>query len=453
MGSILRATSCGCMLFQALLARRCLCASIASPPVRFQEDAVRSRDAVVFKGGSVLRDEYHLELARRHRGKPLGKEALDHLVEKRIVELEAKARKVDFSDAEIDARIQFIRRQLEASEQSLDSLIRSKGMTRTEFRNYVKLSLLHEHLARKDLALGPEERLDPAQQRLWVDGLRRAHRLVTDPAKLPAGVCARVDGEELSLRKLGQVMDANLAPEDRRAILQQMVAYRLLQAECAKRELSVTKALVEAEIQERRKAFRKNRSFEGLSFEDLLRAQGRTLDDLKRGEAFQAQLLVALLGEALHPAKAIREDFDKNPRQWHGRVGVSRHGFRIFVRAKPERSPEEARALCEKLAKRARDLGSFQALARSYSEDVASRARGGDLGFLHREHPRHGKALLKALFALPIGKVSAPVEDRVGDKQGYSLLFLTELKPAPTGEALERAIRRWKMTKYLEQLL
>lgn len=75
-----------------------------------------------------------------------------------------------------------------------------------------------------------------------------------------------------------------------------------------------------------------------------------------------------------------------------------------------------------KIASEARAGKDFAAIAREQSDDVGSRAQGGDLGWLERGVTQ--PAFEEALFALEQGKVSDPVKT----DEGYHVILLREVQ-------------------------
>lgn len=69
---------------------------------------------------------------------------------------------------------------------------------------------------------------------------------------------------------------------------------------------------------------------------------------------------------------------------------------------------------------------SFEAAAKEYSDDKASGANGGDLGFWTAMMPEGFYELENAMYTLPIGKVSAPIKTRLG----FHLIKVEEKRPA-----------------------
>lgn len=103
-----------------------------------------------------------------------------------------------------------------------------------------------------------------------------------------------------------------------------------------------------------------------------------------------------------------------------------RRAAHILIALPPQADETEtARALAKAqgLARQLRDGADFAALARQYSQDPDSAARGGDLGDVRRGMlPRE---LEQAVFALPPGGVSEPVRTQYG----FHLVKLTGYVP------------------------
>ena len=103
------------------------------------------------------------------------------------------------------------------------------------------------------------------------------------------------------------------------------------------------------------------------------------------------------------------------------------------------------RAVAERVAAQARaaernDIDGFQSLVLKYSEDRASRARGGDVGFIDRKSTRFPVAVVSVAFALRgLFDVSDPVES----ERGFHVLKLVQRLPAftPTLAEAEPDIR------------
>lgn len=431
-----------------LLALLFACSAVPAPLAPAQS----SRFAAVFgEGGSISWTEFYLELARRHRGKQLGKDALNHLIEKQIVTLEAAHREVSVAAAEIDQRVALLEKQLAGRDLSLDKHLADRGLTLAEFRDYVRLSILYDRLARHDLGLASTDTLSADNRQLWLREKQRQHGATTDMSKIPPGVAAIVGGQQITLGELGKTMARNLVEDERHSLLRQMVAYRLLRQEAERRDIEITEADHDAAIERKRQELATDPQYVklGLTLEKMLQAQGRSLEDLRQGEVFRAEVLIGALGGRLFPTEQLEAAWKKDILLWQGRIGSSRETHRLFVAGPPRRSKEKAKQLLASLASRIRTREDFAAAARRFSEDKNSKRRGGNLGFLHRKEHGLDERLLATAFRLPLGKVSDPCEDG----GGYSLVLVTEIRPGPTGAARWATMRRWKVAAWLRDLV
>ena len=96
----------------------------------------------------------------------------------------------------------------------------------------------------------------------------------------------------------------------------------------------------------------------------------------------------------------------------------------ILVQVDSDTTDAQARAEATRLAGLANEPGAdFAALAREHSDDVGSRATGGDLGWITRG--TMGDAFDQALFALKPGATSAPVKTDFG----WHVIRLREVTP------------------------
>lgn len=68
----------------------------------------------------------------------------------------------------------------------------------------------------------------------------------------------------------------------------------------------------------------------------------------------------------------------------------------------------------------------FEAAVKEYSEDKATKEKGGDLGFFTAMMPLGFSELEQAMYGTPMGKVSAPIKTKIG----YHLIKISEKRPA-----------------------
>lgn len=104
-----------------------------------------------------------------------------------------------------------------------------------------------------------------------------------------------------------------------------------------------------------------------------------------------------------------------------------RRANHILVQVKKDASEAEeaaARAKIEELRKEIEDGASFEEVARRSSDDIGSRAEGGDTGLFGRGVM--APEFERAAFALKVGELSQPVRTEFG----YHLILVREIRPA-----------------------
>jgi peptidyl-prolyl cis-trans isomerase D len=94
---------------------------------------------------------------------------------------------------------------------------------------------------------------------------------------------------------------------------------------------------------------------------------------------------------------------------------------------------QKARATADDLYKRVRqNPAAFPELAKEYSQDPGSAAKGGDLGFITRGSMKDVPEFEEALFKLKEGEISPPVQTKLG----FHIIQATEVRAA-RGKSLE----------------
>jgi len=113
--------------------------------------------------------------------------------------------------------------------------------------------------------------------------------------------------------------------------------------------------------------------------------------------------------------------------------------------------PNEADALkkAEGIVKQLREGADFQKLVTANSDDVASKAKGGDFGTIRRSDQIPDE-LKKAIFALKAGEYSDPVKQPNGfyifKVAEYTAQPLEEVKPILTSQLRDQVFQEWLKT-------
>lgn len=271
------------------------------------------------------------------------------------------------------------------------------------------------------------------------------------PAQLP-DVVARVNGEAINRADLeeavtevearaGQPMPADQRDRVLRAVLDQLIGYRLLVQESAARKTAVPDADVEARIGQIRSQFPSEEIFQ-----QQLQQRKMTLEQLRVDTRSSMQITLMLQAEldaktAVTPEQ-ISDFYVKNPAafQQGERVKASHILVRVQANADPAER-EKARAKAAGLLADLKAGKDFAALAKQYSDDPGSGAQGGDLGYFQRG--QMVPPFEEAAFALPVGQTS----ELVTSDFGFHIIRVTDRQPGRT-QAIDEV--RGEIEEYLQ---
>jgi peptidyl-prolyl cis-trans isomerase C len=256
------------------------------------------------------------------------------------------------------------------------------------------------------------------------------------PAELPS-VVAKVNGESVTkqdvqkaLTGLEQQNGGPVPPTERdrivRALVEQMVGFKLLLQESQARKVAVT----DQEIDARMTAIRQQFPTED-AFKNALSQQKVTLDQV-RTEQRQQLMINRLLENEVGPKTAvapadIEKAYKEHPEAFQQGPQVRASHILIKVPENADASVKaEALAKATKVLKSARAGKDFAALAKEFSEDPGSAAQGGDLGFFSANQmvPQFSDAA----FKMKPGSISDVVETQFG----YHIIKVVEKKPGRT---------------------
>ena len=150
----------------------------------------------------------------------------------------------------------------------------------------------------------------------------------------------------------------------------------------------------------------------------------------------------------------LRADLERDREAILEKVGPRRRISLIFVRALDEPNaliPLDFPAAEKKIAEVRQRLekDTFDVIARIESQEPASKAQGGDLGWHTRKSPSIPESVLAAAFALAADEVSQPVRD----KDGYLLVKCTDIEPPLADEQLLERLRELRSKELSAKIL
>jgi peptidyl-prolyl cis-trans isomerase C len=280
-------------------------------------------------------------------------------------------------------------------------------------------------------------------------------------------VVARVNGETISrddlesaMVELQQRAGQQVPPDQRdkvvRAVLDQLIAYRLLKQESAARKIEVAQTEVDARIDELKSQFKSEEVFI-----QVLGEQKVTLDELRTNirEGMQIDRMVdtEINTRATVTPEQVEAFYTANPTEFQR--GERIRASHILVRVAPDAdapAKEQARTKIDDLLKQARGGADFAALAKQHSDDPGSGPTGGDLGYFERG--QMVGPFEDAAFALTPGQTSEVIETQFGfhiikldDRQAAGPVPLSDVRPQ-IEEFLQGRNRETQAQAFIESL-
>jgi peptidyl-prolyl cis-trans isomerase SurA len=211
--------------------------------------------------------------------------------------------------------------------------------------------------------------------------------------------------------------------ETKRKALDTLIDGKLVQQQAAELKLSVTPEEVDRAIQQ----VKEQNKLDDATFTEALKQQGFTLESYRK--VLKKQILeLKVVNTAVRSRVAVGDDevrayYKQNERLTAG--DRQSHLKQILVAVPAGASDADVahkKAVAQKVAELARGGTSFGELARQYSDDDASKASGGDLGWV-------GKGVLvdtldEAVAAMERGDVRGPIRT----ERGWVVLQVVERK-------------------------
>jgi peptidyl-prolyl cis-trans isomerase SurA len=213
--------------------------------------------------------------------------------------------------------------------------------------------------------------------------------------------------------------------ELKRKALDTLIDGKLMQAQAVELKLAVTPDEVDRAIEE----VKKQNNLDDATFTQALKAQGYTMDAYRKG--LKKQILeLKVLSTAVRSRVSISDDeVAAAYKQSERAMSQERQAhLRQILIAVPERSApedlERKRSVAAKVTELARGGTRFAELAKQYSDDEATKASGGDLGFIAKG--TLVEALDDAVAQMEPGDVRGPLRT----ERGWVVLQLVERKAA-----------------------
>lgn len=262
----------------------------------------------------------------------------------------------------------------------------------------------------------------------------------------------------------GQQIPDTLRAGMRYRILEKLIASKTVSSRATDEDRKAATEKMEKAVEQATQALG---GAEGL--EKRLKATGQTLSGFKTNN-FNQHLIQIILERVLRPTAApvsdaqVKEFYDKNPSRFERPEMVKVKHILISAMAPqsnaplPEAKRKEKADMARRIQERALKGENFEELVKEYSEDAASKARGGEYTFSRGQLNAASKAFETAAFTMKPGQISDVVETGYG----FHVMKLVEKTPAEKiplekvskdiGEALAGVELQKQIPDYLAKL-
>lgn len=430
---------------------------LLAAPVAAGEDPLPADVAAMHPEGKwkIRKADLYRYLVRYESGQSNALAVLPEYMKLRLVEDEARGRKISVSEEEVDRKLQEIDATArEAGQPGLKELSKDYEMRDQELRRKVRQWVLQEKVARAVLKeKDPSRKDEPLSDDsviFVIDTLSKDAKKETEG--LPEGIVARIRGIDITDYEYGRALAVELPSMDVVRSLQELVL-----AEEVVLLLGDRNAPSPEEIEEQRRRFleiQKNQIRRAPNapeeitddmVEQVLKQRGLSLDLILRKPAFLAQArAIGHFGKSLGE-EDLRRFYDEHKGQYGDQLKVAR----IFVGARGQKVPgvgapirpleagkKESQALYEQL-KAGQD---FFKLAREKSEDpdVITKAGGIVPFWVTADMPGYQDTFRHAAELAEEG-ISQPF---YSEGRGYVIVKLLGRKAALDYELLKDGLRR-----------
>jgi parvulin-like peptidyl-prolyl isomerase len=208
----------------------------------------------------------------------------------------------------------------------------------------------------------------------------------------------------------------------RREVLDRLIDEELILQQATDLKLSISSEQVDSSIEE----IKKQNNIDDDQLREALKGQGMSMAHY-RADIKRQLLRFRVLNIAVGSRVNISDDEIKAYYERHMKGGANTqvrasHIFITIPEGADRAAAEEKRAQAQKILERAKAGEDFAKLARELSDDAATRAEGGDLGFFGKD--MLPKPIEELVFSMQPGEIRGPVR---ADK-GFHVIKMVDRK-------------------------
>ena len=373
-----------------------------------------------------------------------GRAALRQVLELIMVERLMEDARLEVSPAQLDARWAELDLETKAGGVAggLEAYLLEQGIARETFREYLRLSIGQEVLARRALGIPERSPVTGEQQTAWLEEEIAARGYEEQKHPWEGGVIATCGDTVLTREKFLEHLRSVLERDELRQAAHESLLERRLRSKLPDVSDEALADAVDREIDQRRESAAGDPRYKGITYESLLGAQGLSIAALQRDPAIRSAALASLWMERNYDEDGLRAVYNEEREAFDRRFGEGAEVFAIVLKAaryKNQLNPrtfDEANQELDELAHEIEGLDEFQAQARRLTEDLPKREQDGLIGIVRRGQDGLAPVVVRAIERALDERAERPLSGRVlgpFELQGASVLLCTGRHvPAPS---------------------
>ena len=401
-----------------------------------------------------------LLIARRAMG-ATGRDALKHLLKTQLLARLAIESKVVITPEELEAKSKEIEARIVAAGEAknLAQYLERTGVAADVFREHLRLAMVQALLAKRALGIPEDQEINDEKQEMWLNQLLDQRGAQLPPPPWTDGIAARCGDLQVKATEFLEYLHFLLPEDDVREDCFQLLLQRRARARMPDLSNEALAKAVEVELDRRRRETERDKRYGGMSYEQLMAAQGLAPGFLPRDPAIVIAALATLWVDRSMGDKGLRAAYAKERESFDGRFGEAIDTHMILLRAAElpnQLIPRDFPAADRELSTMKASIKSFEdfaKLARERSEETSTKETSGHLGFVTRADERLPAAVRDALFLAKPGADGTAVAGPVRIQGGVCLFWVGVRRPAPSWEEMSVNVHREFRKRFLDEVL
>jgi len=416
------------------------------------------------KGGLVATlDEVERVLLLRYGASKIGQDLLDLLVKSQLLEALARDEDIQIGPRDVALRWAELDKQTRAAGLAGGILaeIESKGFTTEEFREFLRIAIIQERLARKALGIADDVAVTGDQQEVWLEQELATRGLERPAPPWSAGYVARCGEVEVAVDDYAEFLRRRLLRNQISETCWHVLLMKGLEGRMPDLAPAALERAIDADIARRRAEH--VLEYPQISYEQRLGATGRTLQSLRGDPSVRIAALSRIWVDRKHGKDGLRKAYEDERALFDGRFGTAVHTHMLFLVAGRfandlvKRTYEDADGELREIVARVGNTDDFAALASQLSEEPNSKAKDGELGWITSADPRYPKLLCASVFEIVNTGGKIPIEGRaVGPVRldtGSAMLWISGIRASPSWEVMSEHVHEELRRRFMEDVM